>query len=284
MDRLTTLLRHFNPEIENVHYYQLDAHECAERSSSPAADIYILTRGSLLVTLESGESKQLTDQGLFWLPSGKEHRVEAADTSTEYIHGMLQFGSANLNPLIDSLGHIISLKSEEITTQEMQPVIAMITSESRSPRCGKALILNHLMEVLLVKLLRFLMSTMVFGTGLMGGLSDPRLSRSLTAMHDSPETPWTVKSLAQEAGMSRTAFSIYFREVVHYPPMEYLGLWRMRLASDWLSSGTESIAQIGEKLGYGNEAAFRRAFRKIVGCPPGKLRKKVVGEVVESLV
>ena len=32
--------------------------------------------------------------------------------------------------------------------------------------------------------------------------------------------------------------------------------------------------KIAEKLGYGNEAAFRRAFRKIVGYPPGRLRKK----------
>ena len=279
MDRLSTLLRHFHPEIEDVHYYQLDEQESAERESSPAADIYLLTQGSLSLVLESGESKTLTGQGLFWLPSGAGHRIVAEGSSAEYIHGCLKFGTVNLNPLIDSLGRIITLQEEEITTQEMQPVIAMITSESRSPRCGKAVILNHLMEVLLVKLLRYLMSTMVFGTGLMGGLSDTRLARSLTVMHDQPHAAWTVLSLAQEAGMSRTAFSTHFREVVGYSPMEYLGLWRMRLASEWLTTTDESIGQIGENLGYGNEAAFRRAFRKIVGYPPGKLRKRVVEEM-----
>jgi AraC-like DNA-binding protein len=274
MDRLSTLLRHFHPEIEDVHYYQLDEHESAGRESSPAADIYLLTQGSLTLVLDSGESKQLVDQGLFWLPSGAAHQVISDDASAEYIHGKLQFGSVNLNPLIDSLGRIITLHAEEITTQEMQPVISMITNESRSPRCGKDVILNHLMEVLLVKLLRYLMSTMVFGTGLMGGLSDTRLAHSLTAMHDQPHAPWTVLSLAQEAGMSRTSFSTHFREVVGFAPMEYLGLWRMRLASEWLTTTDESIGQIGENLGYGNEAAFRRAFRKIVGHPPGQLRKR----------
>ena len=278
MDRLSTLLRHFQPEIENVHYYELDAEQRAQKSSSPSADIYLLSKGQLTLTLETGESKQLTDEGIFWLPSGSPHRVVTDDTAAEYIHGCLQFGTVNLNPLIDSLGKIITLKSEEIMTQEMQPIISLITTESRSPRCGKDVILNHLMEVLLVKLLRYLMSTMVFGTGLMGGLSDTRLARSITAMHDKPELPWTVQTLAQEAGMSRTAFSTHFREVVTYSPMEYLGLWRMRLASEWLTSTEESIGQIGEKLGYGNEAAFRRAFRKIVGHPPGQLRNKRITE------
>jgi len=274
MDRLSTLLRHFHPEIEGVHCYQLNAHQAVEQCSSPSADIYLLTKGDLSLVLETGESKKLSEKGLFWLPSGSPHQVIAGQSAVEYIHGRLEFGSVNLNPLLDSLGRIIMLESDEITTQEMQPVISMITTESHSPRCGKDVILNHLMEVLLVKLLRYLMSTMVFGTGLMGGLSDERLARSITAMHDQPELPWTVQRLAQEAGMSRTGFSTHFREVVHYSPMEYLGLWRMRLASEWLTTTSDSIGQIGEKLGYGNEAAFRRAFRKIVGYPPGAIRKQ----------
>ncbi|RVU84665.1 AraC family transcriptional regulator [Leucothrix sargassi] len=279
MDRLSTLLRHFHPEIENVNYYEMDAKQRTQHNSAPAADIYLLTKGSLTLVLDSGETKKIDNQGLFWLPCGASHRVVTGSSPAEFIHGRLRFGSVNLNPLIDSLGQVVMLRADEIATQEMHPVIELITTESRSPRCGKAVILNHLMEVLLVKLLRYLMSQMVFGSGLMGGLSDARLARSITAMHDKPELPWSVQTLAQEAGMSRTAFSTHFRDVVGYSPMEYLGLWRMRLASEWLSNTDESIGQIGEKLGYGNEAAFRRAFRKIVGYPPGKLRKKVAEAV-----
>ena len=80
--------------------------------------------------------------------------------------------------------------------------------------------------------------------------------------------------VAEEAGMSRTAFSTHFREVIDHSPMEYLGLWRMRLARELLTNTSESIGQIGEKLGYSNEAAFRSAFRKIVGYPPGRFRKR----------
>jgi len=39
-------------------------------------------------------------------------------------------------------------------------------------------------------------------------------------------------------------------------------------------SGMESVAVIANRVGYESEAAFSRAFKKVVGTPPGQWRKQ----------
>ncbi len=56
-------------------------------------------------------------------------------------------------------------------------------------------------------------------------------------------------------------------------PMRYLAEWRMQEASDMLRTTDASMATIAEKVGYGSEMAFHKAFRKITGETPGKVRR-----------
>ena len=56
--------------------------------------------------------------------------------------------------------------------------------------------------------------------------------------------------------------------------MQYLANWRMQLAANQLLSGTDSIASIASQVGYESEAAFSRAFKKLVGAPPGQWRDR----------
>lgn len=48
---------------------------------------------------------------------------------------------------------------------------------------------------------------------------------------------------------------------------------RWSVAIDLLISTDDSMARIAHAVGYESEAAFRNAFRKIVGQPPGKVRR-----------
>jgi hypothetical protein len=50
--------------------------------------------------------------------------------------------------------------------------------------------------------------------------------------------------------------------------------WRMQIATGLLSSGNPNIATIAAEVGYGSEAAFSRAFKKIVGVPPSDWRRR----------
>ena len=88
-------------------------------------------------------------------------------------------------------------------------------------------------------------------------------------IHRAPEQAWTLAQLASRAAMSRTAFAQRFRALVGQTPVSYLAAWRMQKAAYLLEMGTLSIAQIAEQVGYTSELAFAKAFRRLMGMPPG---------------
>ena len=57
--------------------------------------------------------------------------------------------------------------------------------------------------------------------------------------------------------------------------MQYLANWRMQIATGLLSSGDANIASIAAEIGYASEAAFSRAFKKMVGVPPSDWRRRI---------
>jgi AraC-like DNA-binding protein len=107
----------------------------------------------------------------------------------------------------------------------------------------------------------------------LAGLRDAFVGRALTSLHRNPSRNWTLQSLAREVGLSRSVLAERFAQFVGQPPMQYLTNWRMQLAANQLLSGTESVATVADRVGYESEAAFNRAFKKIVGEPPGPWRK-----------
>jgi AraC-like DNA-binding protein len=55
--------------------------------------------------------------------------------------------------------------------------------------------------------------------------------------------------------------------MVGQPPMQYLALWSMQLASRLLTEGGQ-VATVAAAVGYESDAAFSRAFKKLVGQAP----------------
>jgi AraC-like DNA-binding protein len=66
-----------------------------------------------------------------------------------------------------------------------------------------------------------------------------------------------------------------FTAVVGMPPMHNLAKWRMQIASELLGSGSENVAAIAARIGYESDAAFSRAFKKMIGVPPSAWRRGV---------
>jgi AraC-like DNA-binding protein len=82
-----------------------------------------------------------------------------------------------------------------------------------------------------------------------------------------------VEDLAAEAGASRTVLGERFNRLLGAPPIEYLARLRMQMAAERLRATRQSLAQIADTVGYESEAAFSRAFRRIVGVSPGAWRE-----------
>jgi AraC-like DNA-binding protein len=122
--------------------------------------------------------------------------------------------------------------------------------------------------------------------GWVAGLRDPLLGRALAALHADPGAPWTLASLAGEAGMSRSAFAARFRDRLGEPPMAYVTAWRMDVAARLIRTEDLPLARVAERVGYGSEAAFHRAFRRAHGETPGafaRRRTSALDQVVDRL-
>jgi AraC-like DNA-binding protein len=108
-------------------------------------------------------------------------------------------------------------------------------------------------------------------TGWLAGLRDEVVGRALALLHQRPGHPWTLPALARAVASSRSSLARRFTLLLGQPPMQYLAQWRMQIAATLLA-GPATLAEIAAEVGYGSEAAFSRAFKKIVGVAPATWR------------
>ncbi len=92
-------------------------------------------------------------------------------------------------------------------------------------------------------------------------------------LHEQPAEPWTIDELGRQVGLSRSALHERFVELVGQPPMQYLTNWRMQRGAGLLREGNATVATIAQEVGYDSEAAFARAFKRLVGQPPAAWRR-----------
>ena len=74
--------------------------------------------------------------------------------------------------------------------------------------------------------------------------------------------------------MSRSVFHDRFVHFVGQPPIQYLAQWRMQVAAGLLRDTDAKLVEVALEVGYESEAAFSRAFKRIVGMSPGAWRKR----------
>ena len=82
--------------------------------------------------------------------------------------------------------------------------------------------------------------------------------------------------------MSRSAFAARFTELVGEPAMRYLTRWRMQVALELLRTSDLTVAVIAHQAGYDSEAAFSRAFKRVIGMSPRSARKLKADEAPSS--
>jgi len=110
-------------------------------------------------------------------------------------------------------------------------------------------------------------------TGWLGALRDEQIGHAISLIHRDPARAWTVASLAGELAMSRSAFAARFAELVEEPVMQYVTRWRMHVALNDLQAEGATIAELAGRLGYRSEAAFAIAFKRVLGLPPGAVKR-----------
>jgi AraC-like DNA-binding protein len=91
-------------------------------------------------------------------------------------------------------------------------------------------------------------------------------------LHNNPEHPWAVATLAEAVGVSRAALARRFTELVGEPPMTFLTGWRLALAADLLRDPGTTIGAAARRVGYSNAFALSAAFKRVRGVSPQQYR------------
>jgi AraC-like DNA-binding protein len=179
------------------------------------------------------------------------------------------------NPLLTALPAVLHLSAAgpNATTGWLGTLLSIAAKESGGGRAGGENVLARVSELMFVETIRHYLETLPpTETGWLAGLRDPMVGHALAALHREPREPWTVERLARVVGLSRSVLAERFTVMVGQPPMQYLALWRMQLASRLLLEG-RPVASVANAVGYESEAAFSRAFKKLVGRPPATWRR-----------
>ena len=189
--------------------------------------------------------------------------------------GFLGCDARPFNPLLAALPRVLRASDRDAPGGWLSRFMEMAEAEARTPRPGAEAVLARLSEIMFVEVIRrHVESLLPDRTGWLAGLRDPHVGRALAALHARPGHAWTIDALGREAGLSRSALAERFTALVGEPPIQYLGRWRMQVAAGLLASTHDGIASIAARIGYASEAAFNRAFKKLVGVPPASWRRR----------
>jgi AraC family transcriptional regulator, alkane utilization regulator len=196
--------------------------------------------------------------------------------TTRLVCGFVHCDEAVFNPLSAGLPKLLRGRPRGGGSSSALPdLLRLAMSEAAAPRAGTATLLTRITELMFVEVLRNFMEALPpEHTGWFAGLRDPYVGRALQRLHAAPERDWTVDELGRAVGLSRSALVDRFKSLIGQPPMTYLTQWRIQLATQLLRDSPASVASIASQVGYASEAAFNRAFRRIVGTPPAAWRRQ----------
>ena len=221
-----------------------------------------------------------TARNLFDIPRKEQgERYEAISfggggAASRLICGAVQYDNPASSYLIRQLPRYIRMDSTEPAYAGwIGSTLQVMAIEARDRRPGSETVVARLADILLIQAIRgWIEQEPEAQAGWLGAIQHRQIGQALTLIHRSPSKSWTVVDLATEVSMSRSAFAARFADLVGEPPISYLTRWRMYLARIDLQSGDTSLAEIAERSGYRSEAAFSRAFTRVIGESPGKWR------------
>ncbi len=237
----------------------------------PHGDPHIVENGPPTKTVDDSENlREVLSQGL------KLWRLGGGGEVTKFVCGYMACDPQLSQVFLSGLPPIFKVSiRNDASGRWLENSIRFSVNEADASRAGGEAVLAKLSEVLFVETLRsYITHLPPEQTGWLAGARDSEVGKTLALMHRNPAHPWTIATLAKEAGISRSVLAERFRHHLNEPPMAYLTRWRLQLGAQMLSSTNYSVVQIAEEVGYESEAAFNRAFKRQFEIPPARFRSQ----------
>jgi hypothetical protein len=224
---------------------------------------HVVTSGRLWLEADDAEGRLLQQGDLALVPHGEGHclrsdrgvaapgildlerelvsdryeilRHGGGGAPTGLICGAVRFDHPAARNLVEILPTSIYLQAAETPPMNwIQSTLSLMAAEAKELRPGSEAVITRLGDILVIQAIRSWIEI------------DP-------------------------AAQTRSAFAGRFTELVGEPAMQYVARWRMQLAVSMLEDEEVTVGQLADRLGYRSEAAFSRAFKRIIGVSPGRL-------------
>ena len=152
-----------------------------------------------------------------------------------------------------------------------EALLALLRRELADAKAGHGFVIDRLLDVVVASAVRA--AGPFVGPGWLSGTLDPTIAGVLELIHESPERPWSVPTLAAAVHVSRSGLSARFRDSVGETPARYLMRWRLTLAADALIATDDGLETIARRVGYGSAFSFSSAFKVFHGVSPSQYRR-----------
>lgn len=263
-----------------------------DTSGAGRAGFHLVLKGRCWLRCGSDAERELVAGDLVLLPRDAPHLIrgerhpaqpgveavwplgaDAPPGSTALVCGRFELSPGVAGPLLSALPACFVFRcGREGGDPWPRVLVERLLREATESGAASNVVIEHIVDLLFVEAIRHHVSEQPESVGLLRALADPRLARALHGMHSDLARAWTVDSLAEMAGMSRSAFAESFRSLLGETPMRYLARWRVHVAAVWLTESDATVLEVALRVGYQTEAAFSRAFKRELGTTPGSLR------------
>ncbi len=226
----------------------------------------------------------------------REYRVEGSYVFITHPHAYFEYGNIDGEPrshnFICSYGEriesyirsgLLELNREPALVKILNPerflhtmLEIMAMSQNPGPLQPRAILLY---EDLLLQ---------IYESGQMGkklpSYHEPSFQTLIEAIRKHPEEHWDFAREAEACSVTPTHFRRLFKDIAGLPPQQFLIQCRLLLATHLLIFTCDTIGEIAEKVGIGNQFYFSRLFKAKYRTSPLEYRREFVGKSKSKLL
>ena len=100
----------------------------------------------------------------------------------------------------------------------------------------------------------------------------PQLYKTLQAMKENFQHPWTLDEMADLSYFSKFQFAHYFKEIVGISPYSWLQLYRGIRSQDVLINTNKTVLKIAIECGFSSVSVYNQLFKRLYGITPRSFR------------
>ncbi|TXL91151.1 AraC family transcriptional regulator [Streptomyces sp. IB2014 016-6] len=206
-----------------------------------------------------------------------ELKIEGGGPESRLLCAGLHYDASAATGLYSALPWALVLDRTQVDNEPLlRDTLRLLASTQRPVGPGDRLITLRAFEMALVLALRPLLREIADNPASLPVLNHPGISRAMVIIATRFAEPWTIESLAREVGMSRSAFTAAFRELVGEAPARHLTGRRMQEAARLLGETSLPQSAVPQRVGYRSAVGFHLAFRKWFDRTPGEYRSGAV--------